>query len=250
MSVLIYAVGNLVAFVIFIGITVSPAVGAYFLGKRLRAPYLRWLPLVLVIVVPLAWGAASYSTFKRMCQAVPSPVFLVAPRTKVDGFLLKGRHIYGNSLIERGAFQFVEEPLNETKLRRDFAGQKKDVRSPVPVQTEFVSSTSSKSEYVVIESSPKRLSFWWQPPIFRYELEVRERKSGDLMAKASDLVFGGGVAGTYMRALRGDQDFEHVSCGYASKDVDAWRPSLTSRPRFAEYLEADRRFLTKALCPA
>jgi hypothetical protein len=249
MEVLIFGTVGLITFAVFIGVSAFPAIAAYWIGRRIRIPYLRWMPLAVVIAVPLAWAIASYFTFKEGCASVPPPTFFNSPRTKADGFLLNGNHIRWDALIESGAFQFVEEPWNGTKIRRNYAGQKQYERSPVPVKVEWVLPSSSKSEYIVAETRPELVEYWWNPPIYRYGIEVKEKKSGQLLAKATELVFGGGIAGTYMRALGGDQDFEYVSCGYTSRKIDAWRPSLSSRPRFTEYQDADLTFLIRALSP-
>jgi hypothetical protein len=71
------------------------------------------------------------------------------------------------------------------------------------------------------------------------ELRVVERATGRVTASATDVLFGGGIVSLYMRLLGGDQDFEYVSCGYASRDIGPWRPSLVSRPRFTQYEVAD-----------
>jgi hypothetical protein len=249
MEVLIFGIVGLAVFAIFVGVSAFPAIAAYFIGTKFRTPYVRWIPLAIVVAAPLIWGVASYSAFKDGCKSVPPATFVASPQTKADGFLLSGTHIRWDPLIERGAFRFVEVPLNDTKIRRNFAGEKQYKRSPVPVKTEWVAPSSAKSEYVVNETPAERVEYWWKPPIYKYGLEVREKKSGRLLASATDLVFGGGIAGTYMRAIRGDQDFEYVSCGYASAAIDTWRPSLTSRPRFAEYQDADLKFLLRALSP-
>ena len=247
MEVLIYGVGGLIMLAIFLGVSALPAVIAYRVGRRFKARRLRWVLPALAIGLPLAWASAGYSTFKASCRSLPSQEFVFAPATPTEGILSTALHVDGVDLIERGIFKFVEEPRGSAKVRRSFAGERQYPTSPIPVKTEFVQSTASKSEYLVTESMKRQVDRWWNPPIHVHTLQINEVKTGRLLAKATDLVFGGGVLGPYMRLLGGDQDFEHVSCGYASEKVGAWRPSLASRPRFAEYKTADATFLRRAL---
>lgn len=250
MSLLISAITWLIFTGGLIVLTLTPAAAAYLVGSHFSNHRLRWLPLVAVIVLPLTWVAASYWTFKRSCGEVPPPEFFSLPQAKVDGFLLVGRQISYPSLIEKGAFQFVELPSGQTKITRFSSGKKQYSDSPMPTDREVVPVSSSKSEYVVTEIAGQPVSYWWRPPIYRDIIEVREKGSHLLMARATELVFGGGDLGIYMRLLGGDQDFERVSCGYISPFVGAWRPTLGSRGRLIQYQNADLWFLMKALSPA
>lgn len=247
MEVLIFGVGGLVMLVIFLGVSALPAVIAHWIGRQFSARYVRWLLPCLVIGFPIGWAAAGYSTFKASCTSLPTQAFVFAPAIAPEGILSNAEHVYNADLIERGVFKFVESQQGSTKIRRDFAGEKQYPRSPIPVKTEWVPITGLKSEHVVTESMERQADRWWKPPIYMHTIEIKEVKSGRLLAKATDLVFGGDILGPYMRLLGGDQDFEYVSCGYASANVGAWRPSLASRPRFAQYREADAAFLTRAL---
>lgn len=247
MEILIFGVVGLVMLAIFLGVSALPAIIAYGVGRQFGVRYLRWLLPCLVIASPIGWTYAGYSAFKASCASLPTQAFVFAPVGAPEGFLSDAVHVDSSDLIERGLFKFIEQRQNSTKIRRDFAGDKQYPRSPIPVKTEWVPITESESEFVVTESMEQQVDRWWRPPIYINSLEVKELKSGRLLAKATDLVFGGGILGPYMRLLGGDQDFERVSCGYASADVGAWRPSLTSRPRFAQYRESDAAFLLRAL---
>lgn len=247
MEVLIYSVVELVMVAIFLGVSALPAVIAYRIGRRFKMRPLRWVLPAFAIGLPLAWASAGYSTFKASCSSIPTREFVSAPAMQPEGVLLNARHVDGADLIKREIFKFIERPHGATKVRRDFAGEKQYPSSPIPVKTEFVPSTASRSEYLVTESMERQMDRWWNPPIYLHTLQVSEMKTGRLLAKATDLVFGGGVLGPYMRLFGGDQDFEHISCGYASESVGAWRPSLASRPRFAEYRAADAAFFQRAL---
>lgn len=247
MEILIFGVAGLVMLAVFLGVSALPAVIAYGVGRRSGARYLRWVLPSLAIGLPIAWASAGYSTFKAACSSLPAPEFVSAPAVAPEGILSNALHVSASDLIERGVFRFVEQPLGSAKVRRDFAGEKTYPTSPIPVKTEFVPTTASKGEYVVTESLERQADRWWKPPIHTHILQVKEAKTGRLLAKATDLVFGGGILGPYMRLIGGDQDFEFVSCGYASEGVGAWRPSLSSRPRFVQYREADAAFLGRAL---
>lgn len=247
MDILIFGFFELIARIIFISILLIPVFIVYYIGKKIHIPYIRWFLLVLVITVPVAWAVASYTTYKQGCKSVTQITFYSSPQVKVDGFLLKGHHVSSNVLIERGAFQFIEVPLNDISIRRYSAGEKENEWSPIPINSEFVEPALSKSKFIVTETPGKRIEYWWKPPIYTYSLEVREKVSGKLLAKATDLVFGGDITGTFMRFFKGDQDFKYLSCGYASANIDAWRPTLASRPRTKQYEEADLNFLVKAL---
>ncbi len=246
---LIFGLFELVARIIFIGVSLIPAFIAYYIGKSIQVPYLRWVPLVLVITVPVAWAVMSYSMFNEGCKSGTPTIFHSSPQAKADGFLLNGNNISYPVLIERGAFQFIEVPSNDIKFIRYSAGKKENEWSPIPINREIVDTVFSKSRFIVTETPEQRVDYWWKPPIYTHNIEVREKDSGKLLAKATDLVFGGGITGKYMRFFRGDQDFEYLSCGYASANMDVWRPSLASRPRSKQYYEADLKFLVKALSP-
>lgn len=250
MEILIFGVIGLVMLVAFLGVSALPAIVGYRVGSRSGVRYLRWVLPAAAIGLPIAWASAGYSTFKASCSSLPAPEFVSAPIFAPEGILSNALHVSGTDLIERGVFKFVERSQGSAKLRRDFAGEKQYPNSPIPVKTEFIPITESKSYYVITESMEQRADHWWNPPIHTHTLQVKEAKTGRLLAKTTDIVFGGGIVGPYMRLIGGDQDFEYVSCGYASKGVGAWRPSLTSRPRFKQYLEADAAFLQRALNPS
>lgn len=247
MEVLIFGVVGLGILAVFLGVSALPAIVGYRVGRLFGTSYLRWVLPALAIGLPITWASAGYSTFKASCNSLPASEFVSAPLSAPEGILSDALHVNGTDLIERGIFKFVERPQGSAKIRRDFAGEKQYPNSPIPVKTEFIPITASKSEYVITESMARQADRWWRPPIHTHTLQVKEAKTGRLLAKTTDLVFGGGIVGPYMRLMGGDQDFEYVSCGYASEGVGAWRPSLTSRPRFKQYREADAAFLRRAL---
>lgn len=207
---------------------------------------MRWVLPSLVVALPASWAAAGYFTFKENCKTIPHTQYFSQPGSKIDGFFLTGRHISANELLEKGAFQFVEEVANASKIRQTVAVEGMYKNSPPRAKSEWVPTAAAKSLYEVTELEPKPVEYWWKPPIFKYDIEVKERKSAKLLARATDLVFGGGLLGTYLILLGGDQDFDRLSCGYASAEPGPWRPTLASRVRSTQYMDADLRFLVKA----
>ncbi len=254
MEVLIFGAVSLIALAAFIGFTLLPFFAAERLGLRIglltRRVGLRWaLPAALLISV-LTWALAGYLVFKRDCRTASKIEVLAPPSTPPLGFLLYGDrstsmgHAFSwSALLETGSFQFVD-----IEGRRRCIGVKPHERSPTfPITSKCSQHASIKSEFAVHLVPAKRVHYWWSPPIFVSDILVKEIKSGNVIGRASDLIFGGGVIGMYLRLLGGDQDFEYLSCGYASAGIGPLRPSLASRPRFAEYKAADVAFVTKAL---
>ena len=106
------------------------------------------------------------------------------------------------------------------------------------------------TDFVILMRPPAQIASWWGAPISRQHIKAAERSTGRVMAEATDLVFGGGLLSWYMKLIGGDQDFQYLSCGYASADIGPWRPSLSSRPREKQYRDADLNLLDKAANPA
>jgi hypothetical protein len=83
-------------------------------------------------------------------------------------------------------------------------------------------------------------------PLYLVTHEIKNIKTGERLARAEDIVFGGGILGPYMALLGGDQDAEYKSCGYAGSSSGSWRPTLTSDPRMKQYINADVRLVLSA----
>lgn len=254
MEVLIFGTVGLLAVAAFIALTLLPFIAAERLGLKVgiltRRVRLRWLfPTALMLLV-LTWSFTGYLAFKRGCRTIPKFEVLAPPSTPPVGFMLygdastsMGYAFSAGAVLETGAFQFID-----MEGGRRCTGVKPHERSPeFPITSQCSQHASTTSEFAVHVVPMKPVHYWWSPPIFVSEIRVEEVKSGNVIARASDLIFGGGVVGRYLRLLGGDQDFKHLSCGYASADIGPWRPSLTSRPRFAEYKAADVAFVAKAL---
>lgn len=102
------------------------------------------------------------------------------------------------------------------------------------------------SPSVVINVKAPYPLYWWAPSLQIMEYEVFEKSTNRPLVYVSDILFGAGLAGIYIRFWKGDQDFDRVSCRYASTDIGPWRPSLSGRPRVAQYEAADLQLLLAA----
>jgi len=249
MELIIFGFAGLVTLVIYGGLLLLPAVVAFYIGRLFGPRYLRWLFAGLAIGVPVAWAFAGYDAFREGCASLPKQEFISHPENRPESIRINSKHVDAEDLIERGVFRQVEEDFSERIVRRYAAGERKYPQSPIPVVRDSVPVGQARSAYLVTESE-QRLARWWNPPLFIVALTVSERDSGRELATATDLVFGGGILGEYLQIFWGDQDFDRLSCGYASPDIDAWRPTLSSRPRFAQYREADAAFVSRAVEPS
>lgn len=252
MEFVIFGAANLIAIAIFVVLTVLPFyllnVVGLRLGRRIGFRALRWVLPFVGLVLVTAWSYASFSAFEKTCKSVPGITVLSRPGGEPNGFSVRGapnRQFGGPEFnwptaLETGAFQFVD-----AEGGRQCRGKKENGGYPVyPTTRECDQSIRAG---MVVDVLPHRSSnLWWSPPIFEAVIEVRDLESERVLAKATDLVFGGGITGQYLRLLGGDQDFERLSCGYASPGIGPWRPSLTSHPRFGEYLQADLRLIKSA----
>jgi hypothetical protein len=254
MEVLIFGAVSIIGLAAFIGLTLLPFLVAerlgFKIGRLTRQVTLRWLLPVALLLAAFAWVLSGYLTFKRACQTIPKVEFLGPPSTPPSGFKLYGDSSTSmgypfswGAVLETGTFQFVDMAGG-----RRCVGPKAHPRSPkFPTTLQCTQHSPTMSEFAVHAIAAQPVHYWWSPPIFVSELRVEEMKSGNVIARATDLVYGGGFTGMYLRLFGGDQDYERLSCGYASSSIGPWRPSLTSRPRFSEYEAADVAFVAKAL---
>lgn len=252
MEIVIFGTVNLLAIAIFVALSALPFYLLYLVGAgvggRIKCRSLRWwLPLSMFGLVA-AWAYASFTTYKNACKSVPGITSFSTPRDVPIGFTVlraKNGHVGGmeynsSGVLETGAFHFFD-----AEGGRRCIGEK--AREDVQVYPITSKCDRSLRSGLVVDILPHRASTqWWSPPIYEAVVEVRDAYSNQVLAKGTDLIFGGGMVGTYLRLLGGDQDFERLSCGFVSPAIGPWRPTLSSRPRFAEYLQADLKLLKVA----
>lgn len=256
MEQLIFGFVSLITFCVFLALSALPFYLANRIGNmfdvQVKRVGLRFLLPVLLLAIVAAWVWATYFVFKRDCRRVPEPTFLTSLGTRPDGFSFyedETVHPMGgirwDEMIERGHFLYVD---SENGRRRQCAGTTRSENPKiVNVETRCDAFTAPKAETSVYMLRENRVNYWWHPPIYTAEIQVKDKPLGTVIAAASDLIIGGGLVGLYLIAIGGDQDYEYLSCGYASTDIGPWRPSLTSRPRFSQYTEADVTFVVRAL---
>lgn len=251
MEALIFGAFNLATVAIFLALNALPAYLLYRAGSnwgaRVNRPAIRWLLPVLPYAVAIAWVVSAFSAFQSACKAAPGVSVLSTLDGESNGFALRGtRNTFVGSAfswdaaLETGAFQFVD-----LEYGRRCIGKKQHERQPsFPIGAQC--DKSLRSDLVVNVLPPRAVEHWWRSPISEAQIEVQDARTGRVLARATDLIFGGGVFGVYLGFFGGDQDYRHMSCGYASPGVGPWRPTLASRPRFSEYREADLRLLLAA----
>jgi hypothetical protein len=259
MDILIFlAIGNLIAFSFLIGIPVLIARAAFragrTVGEQKGIPAARWIFFLLVVGVPSAWIAAGYLVFEKRCSTLPKPEFLSHAESKPISFLVDDRALYSfhrwasvRDLLEVGKFRFYEKPRPEGGPPYDRAYSRRDLYGPEWRQLERIS--IKPSQYGLVFSELHQASDWWLPPIYLSNISVQEVASGKVLAKASELVYGGGIVGLYLRMIGRDQDYDYLSCGYISKEIGAFRPSLVANPRHGQYQNVEGRLVLHALTP-
>jgi len=204
--------------------------------------------------VPALWIFMSVSQFKAACASVPR-VQISAKPTLQKGFLLDAgsvgklatqKFISPDTFLEKGGFSYVEQPVWNPEYAQAHNLKMKYTRR-YNDRVENVSEPSS--EYIFATQIAARGAYG--APLYEVQHSIRRRSDGSTVATATDIVFGGGIIGSYLALAGGyateDQDSVLVSCGYSDSDVGAWRPNNNSEPRWAKYKEADLRFLSSVL---
>jgi hypothetical protein len=199
------------------------------------------------------WAVAGYAAFKKQCTNLPSPSFVSFPNSRPNGFFLDEEGI-AQSPFHRSAFVYEQLPFKfyeqsyftgdaySPKAREHFRRTHSDRKSEnIPEPT---------TEYALMFSPPQQVTSWWNPPIYTSEIVVMERKSKKVIARAYDLIFGGGIVGQYLHIPKMNYDYRYLSCGFASKEIGAWRTRHGNDPRYSQYVVADTNFVSTALSSA
>lgn len=250
-QVLVFAFVNLLAYAALFGMLALPLALLRRLGMNLGAHgrWLRWALPALALGALAGWTVASYRAFQEECRTA-APMEIFAARDRATGLELTGydRELPGGrfnatALIESGVVGFVDDRGTRRCLTFDENSQ-----PPRALLTSHCPHLQGSKAGIALQfAEPARIDRWWLPPVYRDAMEVRDTATGTVLARASDVVFGGGLFGFYLRAYNGDQDFTHLSCGYASADIGPLRPTLLGRPRMAQYRAADLRLIAGAV---
>ncbi len=264
MTTILLLVATGITYGFWLGIPILTAYIALKVGRLVDgkdgAFIFQWIVPVVVIGVPAVWTFAGYMTFQTECKNVPSPSFKFFPESQPDSFYLDQSGIKqspyhrSSSIYKQLTFWFYEEGYRGGDgprgtgfqyLRRTYSdGQ----RQYWDGRIEYVPEPLSK--YAFVLSRPNRIDYWWRPPIYISESIVIERSSNKELAKASDLIFGGGIIGIYFSIIKNSVEYSYLSCGFASEDIGTWRPKNGRDPRRNQYLQADLNFLSTALGPS
>jgi len=270
----IFGFASLIHLCILLALCSLPFYLANLLGvlidARLKNFRFRLLLPVLLLVTTAVWGAATYVVFKRDCGLVPKPKIDSVKSPRPDGFSFYNNSTFHpaagyrwDTAIERDYFRYVDYAYPKPQAKRNPAGEfdysryddfnhsrlcAKIIRSEKPKVIDAGYSCQAfkaipKAETIVHILPERKSEYWWHPPIYELEIQVKDRQKGNVIASATDLIIGGGFVGTLLRAVGGDQDYEFLSCGYASPNIAPWRPSLSSRPRYKQYQVADTSFV-------
>jgi hypothetical protein len=100
-----------------------------------------------------------------------------------------------------------------------------------------------RSQYKILLTAPMPISKWWFPPIYKADISIIDQTQNKTILNATDWIFGGGLVGIYLRLMGGDQDYNHLSCGYISNEIGTWRPTLSTDPRQAQYAQTDSNLI-------
>lgn len=258
MEVLIFGAVSLVFSIAFWAFTVLPLLISYHIGRAIDRSYhlafMKWLVPASLILLICIWVGSSYYFFRQECQTITPMRGDVTTSMRPQGF----RFYVDESVAPHGGIRFEHAVRNgfisyvESKPYNYKICAGKVLReNPRIVSVERggdcqgLDAAGSLPEVHFLPK--KKVSYWWAPPIYRAEIRVTDSTTGAILASATDLLIGGGILGTYQRAIGGDQDYEYLSCGFAHSKPGPWRPSLTSRPEFEQYEVADTLLVARAL---
>lgn len=254
MEGLIFLGAGLLGTAAFLALCIAPflllALAGGWVGRRTRV---RGLPLVLPLALAgagVAWIITGVSSFRQACDAstgievlatidAPARGIALVQESKATGLPALRTSFAWGPLLEGGSVEFVDLEHGQRRCR----GAKTHERQPAyPVEVRCDASVAPALDVHLLP--PQRATSWI--PIWRMPVEVRDHGTHAVLVRATDIVFGGGLLGSFMRLLNGDQDYEFLSCGYFSREIGPWRPSLSTRPRFGQYHRADTAMVLAA----
>lgn len=247
MEQLIFGTANLVFFALFLAAIAAPILAAYYIGKKFKLIAARWLFPCVAVAVPIFWAYASNAQYKKVCAASIAPQFFSKPALKQNGYAIEQEPIglfvvssFDPEISYRfDDFSFIQIGANIRHKKNSNGTKQADLAE-----------NAREAAYIVKTLAWKRLELWWKPPIYIAEFHVEEIRTKKVIARASELVFGGGLTSMFMRLLGGDQDYEFRGCGYVSKEIGLYRPTLSTRAqRMSAYQNVDQDFVTRALTP-
>lgn len=216
---------GIINFVIFIATyCFFPVFIAFLIGKISKINRLEYILPIITLLIPITWALIGFVTFSKYCSSATIP----ANHSKIIV-------TQDTEFIEDSSFRQADDKYSDySKLKfGTFNFYKK-------LNTEY---SQFKGQYSVTVFNLKKLNKWWSPSIYRQDFQIKEVASGKLIANTSDTIYGGGLLGMFIQIIRGDQDYSLLSCGYASNNIDVWRPTLTTRIRLKQYENADKKFL-------
>ena len=200
----------------------------------------------VAFVAVLLWGFAMFHAFRHECRGRLSLQRIGALEGRPRGMEVRGwrdtfRGGYDwSDVLKGGSVDFVDEQIGTRTMRYCRMPDKFNYSTKCD-------SVSMEHPSLLIDVKEPRQLRWWAPALQVLEYEVREAGTGRLLARASDTLFGGGIASPFLRLLGGDQDFDRLSCRYASASIGPWRPTLSGRPGVAQYGRADINLLEAVL---
>lgn len=209
-----------------------------------------WLIYIAILaIVPTAWLTNGYLAFRSACNSTDSANF-IHPTNGVDGFYLRrlgnviGWSRAAFSLVDDHAYNYIEYGDNVYFYRYDYK-----TKSHMPQQDR-----EKKSKYELERTLPEPVS-----PLKPYykitRIRILKSETGEILAQATEHVYGGGLLGQYFKYLGSGWSNNHISlaCGYVKKSPHYFRPGEGTEdaiPIINGYLSRDREFIMKTLVPA
>jgi hypothetical protein len=233
--------------IVLIVFVVSVKIGLY-LDKNFKSIFfVVFLPFVF-LVLPSVWGVVSYRTFIAACDVQDKDDFVGRYETPLDGFVVDNGELqkkpFYKSVSVQGALydaekiKFYDMYFNnvENNFQREVYRRSKNSSSNV---------AEPPGEFVFKVLPIQRMKSILFSPIYKVSYQVEELRNHRVLARGSEYVLGGGLLGSYLKAIFGEnfsndrEEYNYISCGYASKKPIAWRPMSQKNPSYEIYNIAD-----------